>query len=275
MSKEGRKVEWSLDFDNMRVRAGQFVTEATGGEQEMKQATMREPLSGAESCRVMLAFSIGRATVRALEVGSPNLFEARLSYVGELDFDVSGGAHRQISLRQKSNSPGEFAATMSKAQDLHWDIRLARDLPIQLELRGGVGDAEIDLSNLTVEPIKVDTGVGKVRLALPGSGARVKVDIRGGVGLTELRLPAGAYGSVNIKGGLGQVRAHFARSNALRLESKAGLGHITLPATMLQVGRAGATKTWQTAEFESAEQQIIISYVGGVGRFELEAGEGG
>ena len=30
MSKGQRKVEWSLDLENMRVRAGQFVSEAMG-----------------------------------------------------------------------------------------------------------------------------------------------------------------------------------------------------------------------------------------------------
>ncbi len=269
MSKERRKVEWSLDFDNMRVRAGQFVTEMMGEPPEVKEARLHEALAGVESCRVEIAFSVGHASIKALGADSPNLFEANLRYVGELDYDVSGGAQRRIRLGTKANFPNDVAATLGKAEELRWEIGLARHVPLQLELRGGLGEAELDLSQLTVEKLKLDTGLGKAALTLP-AGKQVTAEIRGGVGMTELSLPAGAFGRLKIKGGVGQARIQAVAGSALRLEGKTGLGVIDLPKSLIQVEGGRMKGAWQTADFEAAERQTVIEYVGGVGLFALE-----
>lgn len=270
MSNERRKVEWSLDLEDMRVRAGQFVTEMMGGPVEAEETTLLEPLAGAESGRVMVVFSVGRATITALAKGSPNLFEAQLSYVGELDYQVAGGAERSIKLRQKTDFPNEVAAALSKASDLHWDLRLARDVPLQLELQCGVGDAQLDLSRLSVETIKLETGVGKASLTLPEQGKPVAAAIRAGVGLTEVRLPAGACGALKIKGGVGQARVLASPGSVIRLEAKTGLGALKLPAGMTQVESSGVKRVWQTANYNAAQRKTLIAFAGGVGRFELE-----
>ena len=269
MSKEQRKVEWSLDFENMRVRAGQFVAEVMGGTVEAKKAALQEPLAGATSCRVKLSFSIGRASIEALDAASLNLFEAQLSYIGEYEYEVSGKADRRISLRQKADFPRDVATALSKAQDLYWNVALARHLPFQLELRGGVGEAEIDLSHVQADTVKLDTGVGKVTLTLPAQERLVSVDIRGGVGLTAVRMPAGVCGEVKIKGGVGQVRLQITEGSAVRLEAKSGLGAIKLPASLIQVEDGRAKRAWQTAAFDSAKRPISIRFIGGVGHFEL------
>ena len=57
---------------------------------------MRERREGATSARIAIEFSLGRATVRALDADSPNLLEAELTYVGDIEFDVTGEAERVI-----------------------------------------------------------------------------------------------------------------------------------------------------------------------------------
>ena len=100
MSDKSRKVEWSIDFENMRVRAGQVVAESLGGGAEVKRASLQEALKGAQSARIEIAFSVGRATLRALAADSPNLLEAELTYVGDIEYEVTGTEKRVIKLRQ-------------------------------------------------------------------------------------------------------------------------------------------------------------------------------
>ena len=152
-----------------------------------------------------LPFPWARPALRALAPGSPNLFEAELTYVGEYEFDVSGGAERVISLRQRSSSASEFGALAGKARDLRWDIALARGLPIRLGISAGVGEADIDLGGLKVESLRMETGVGKATVRLPGPGTPLAAKLRGGVGVTEVEIPAGAFGELDITGGLGSV----------------------------------------------------------------------
>lgn len=276
MGKQQRKVEWSLDLGNMQARAGQFVTEMMGGTEDAKEATLREPLAGAISGGASIAFSVGRASVKALESESPNLFEAELRYFGDFAYDARGGAERLITLRQKADFPREFAAALNKTRDLSWDIGLAQGIPWTLSLRGGVGEVELDLSRLRVKSITSETGIGKLMLVLPAQDQPIEAQITGGVGLTVLALPAGAYGDLQIKGGVGEVRVRAAAGAALRIYGKQGLGALDLPKDRLQAEQASDRResgTWQTPDFEVAEKRTVIDFVGGVGRFKLQLDE--
>lgn len=276
MSRERRKVEWSLDLEHLRVRAGQLVSDAMGGTAETKRASLSESLDQAASAQIEIAFPVGQASVKALETGSPNLFEAELTYVGEIEFEVSGGAERIISLRQSGGSAGDFGAMAGKARDLRWDVALARNLPIKLSIAGGVGEADIDLSGLQIDALKLETGVGKALATLPAQDGPLAARFTGGVGITEITIPADAYGALDITGGLGSVTITLPPESAARVEGKAGLGAIDLPESYLRV--AGETKAksrlvWQTANYADAEHGLIIRYTGGVGRFKLETAE--
>ncbi len=273
MSKERRKVEWSLDLEDMKVRAGQFVSDAMGGRAETKTASLSESLEGAASAKIAIAFPVGRASIKALEAGSPNLFEAELRYIGEYEFDVSGGAERVIRLRQKSGSAEDLGAMVGNARDLRWDIALARNLPIHLNIAAAVGEANINLSGLRIDALELVSGVGKVALTLPAR-QRVAVEIRGGVGMTEARIPAGAYGALDIKGGLGEVKIAVQQGIAARVEAKAGLGPIDLPESYVRVSgekKEKSIRVWQTGNYADAGQKMIVRYTGGVGRFRLKA----
>ena len=171
MSKGQGKVEWSLDLGKMRVRAGQVVSDVMGGRAETKRASLSEPRQGAVSAQIEIAFPVGGAALKALEAESPSLVEAELTYVGEYAYSVSGDTERRISLRQAGALGGDFGAMDGNASDLRWDIAVARNLPLQLKLFGGVGEASIDLSGLQIADLQVETGVGRGLLDAAGTRA--------------------------------------------------------------------------------------------------------
>ncbi len=273
MDKEKHKVEWSLDFEKMRVRAGQFVSDVMAGSGEAKSASIKEALDGAQSAIIQISFAIGCASVRALEPGSPELFTAELRYVGEYDYQVDGTSERLISLRQKTDLPRHIASAVNKDLDLRWDIALAQDIPLQLQLKGGVGEVDIDLSQLLVNEIKLETGLGKAALTLPERGGPVSANISGGVGKTEVRVPAGMAGELAISGGLGEVEVAVSEGAALRLSAQAGLGSVDLPEQLQELRQGGKTYgvdgSWETADFAAAERPLSIDFNGGIGNFHL------
>ena len=114
---------------------------------------------------------------------------------------------------------------------------------------------------------------GVVYLTLPEQGRPISAAIRGGVGLTDLSLPAGAFGEVTIKGGLGGVTLRAAQEGAMRVEAKTGLGAIDLPESFIPLAGSKNAKPpsiWQTADFPAAAQSTVVRYSGGVGRFSLK-----
>ncbi len=265
MSKGQRKVEWSLDLENLRVRAGQFVREQLGEPAELKRLSLQEKLAGATAARILIENPIGRTTLGALAADSPNLFQAELQTAGDCEFDVSGGGERVIRLRPagKSATPSMF----SRAQEHYCDIKLARGLPLVLELRGGIGKCQLDLSHLQSERCRLETGVGEVTVTAPLQVAGFALHLIGGVGKAAVRIPAGGAGRLKIAGGLGGVKVSIAPGAALSLNATVGLGQLELLAGLESGGAPG---NWQTPGFADAANPIEIEYSGGVGSFSLD-----
>ena len=269
-----RKVEWSFDFESVGDRISQFVTDMAGEEVEVEYFEHFEPRDGATSARIDIEFSVGRASLNALEPDSGNLFEARLHTIGEYDYDVSGSAERHIALRQRGRIPQGIARIIGKDQDLSWDIRLARDIPCRLRLRGGIGECAIDLSHLRMDEIELETGVGKVDLILPAQHSAIAARVSGGVGKTDIAIPAGCAGRLVIKGGVGEVTIGVSPNSAIRLIANTGLGKVKLPETLVRKdGKAeflGAQGQWETAGFNTADNGTTIEFEGGIGSFQIK-----
>lgn len=274
MSKQSRKAEWSFDFENAGKQFGQFFKNMMGGgDAELETADLAAALDGAASAQVEIDFSVGRAAVTALAADSDNLFEAQIRYVGEYEFEVSGGAERRIALRQKGSLPSDIGPIVSHAKSLEWHIALAQNIPCGLSLKGGLGEASIDLSHIEAGAIRLDTGVGKVALTLP-SGRRFNAIVSGGAGKIDVMVPAGIGGNLKIGGGVGEVKVLVSADAAVRIKASSGLGQISLPAAFARIsgsgGFIGADGIWETPDFADARKQTAIDYNGGVGGFHLK-----
>ena len=89
-----------------------------------------------------------------------------------------------------------------------WDIRLAGDVPMTLDVALGAGESDIDVSSLDVSELDVKTGLGGLTLDLTGDRERdVDVTIKGGVGEAAVLLPAEVGVRATVTGGLGEVDA--------------------------------------------------------------------
>ncbi len=273
MSKQKGKVEWSFDFESVGDRFSQFFSDMMGEEVEVKSAELAAPLDGASSAHINIDFSVGKASLTALPVDSDNLFEARINYIGEYEFEVSGDAERVISLRQKGRFPRGVGQLIGKKKDLIWDIALAPNIPYQLRMKGGIGETDIDLSNLLADAIKLESGVGKIALILPAQNGDFAASIDGGVGKTDVVIPAGSGGTLDINGGAGEVTVSVAADAALRLMADAGIGMVNLPESFVRVKGGehfvGISGVWESPGFADADKRIIIDFDGGVGSFSL------
>lgn len=278
MAKEQkRKVEWSFDFESVGDRITQFVTDMAGDEAEVEYSEHFEPRDGATSARIEIDFSVGAARLGALDLDSDNLFEARIHTVGECAYEVRGTKERHISLRHRGQFPKGIARIIGKEQRLSWDIDLARDIPCRLRMSGGVGECAIDLSHLLIDEIKLETGIGKIDLTLPAQERDFAARINGGVGKTAIAVPAGSGGRLVIKGGVGEVTVGVSNQAALRLIANTGLGTVKLPETLNRQQDndrlPGISGVWETEDFATAEQQIIIEFDGGIGSFQIKTFE--
>ncbi|MBN1286473.1 MAG: hypothetical protein JXB47_13830 [Anaerolineae bacterium] len=264
---------------------------------EIKTDRFTAPVDAAASARIDIDLSVGDATVHALpEPGT--LIDANLTYAGEIDFSVSGEAKKSVRLRQTRHS---FAGWLdpstwfggSPERRLRWDVGLNADIPMDLNVQGGLGAARLDLRDLKVTDLRVGCGAGTVRATLPAVGEGYTAQLHGGAGALNIDIPEdavlgtsvqGGIGSINIKigagaavnaqiqGGMGSVNIDVPPDAAVRVEAQTGLGSISVPPhfSRLSGGQDGFIAqegAWETPGFADAGRQINIAFNGGMGGF--------
>lgn len=235
-------------------------------------------LNGAKSARVNLHLSIGEASVKALAGGSDQLIDAELTYVGEIDFDVSGAAEKTVMLRQTSASGWQWinpATWFASHEGWPWRIGLNPDVPMEVEIHGGAGRAELDLRSLKVTDLRLAGGVGQMHVSLPASAAGYAARIEGGLGQTVLDLPTTTTLRLAVEGGVGELVINTPLEAAVRVRSRGGIGGVNVPSRFVRTAGGdsdfalGKTGTWETPDFQSAAHSIDIDYEGGVGQLTL------
>ena len=147
-------------------------------------ATLRQPIEAASRANVRLEYGAGALTVSALD--QPGFLAA-----GELYGHRATGFDRSYSvangvgtLRLAPGKPGEGGAFG------RLDLRLTRDLPLDLRFSVGAADATLDLRELRVSSVRVETGASRVALLLPTAG-QPDVQIEGGAANIEVTVPEG------------------------------------------------------------------------------------
>ena len=228
-----------------------------------------EELGSATSARIELDFSVGPASIEAL-VDSNDLFQAEITHLGEVEFNSSGTSRKTIQLdtRELSFNSGWFDVVNER--ELRWEIGISPDLPVDLDIYGGVGEADLDLSELNLTGLNLDVGVGQIEIYLPSTPDAYEARISGSVGETYIEIAEGADLRLNVDGGVGEVTIDVPEGAAVRLDASIGVGRVRVPSNFRQIGGGdndfvGEDGVWETTGFGSADRKIIINFDGGVG----------
>ncbi len=128
-----------------------------------------------------------------------------------------------------------------------WNLKFANDVPLDLNVRCGAGDNQLDLSGITLRSVEVHLGAGRVEIRLPSKPDKsFPVKVHGGVGEAIIRYPDGVDIEAEAAGGIGEIEARglvreggkylskeFGKAkSAIRMEIKGGIGAIRiLPAS--------------------------------------------
>ena len=71
-----------------------------------------------------------------------------------------------------------------------WDLMVSPDVALDLDIRAGAADLDLDLTHLNVRRVFVGAGASQVRIRLPDSG-RTYVEIEAGAADIEITVPRG------------------------------------------------------------------------------------
>lgn len=194
-------------------------------------------LQDAGTAEVHIRFGVGTLQIGALSE-SDNLLEGTLDLSQneqvEEDYSVNEGAYLSLG-----SSMPQMALSTDLRQDKTWSLYLNRDVPLELDVKTGVGTAKIDLRQLNLSELTIDSGVGKSTVILPDRG-RLSASIDGGVGEIHIQVPEGT---------------------GVRIEATTGLGDIKVPD-----GYARSDDTTTSPGYSSAAARVDLRIKGGIGR---------
>jgi len=205
----------------------------------MEHETRSIDKDNAERVHADLHMSAGELRVSG---GAPNLMTADFAYnVAAWKPDVrytNVGGRGNLTLDQpKGGAHGNAKNT--------WDLRFNDDVPIDLSMQLGAGEARMDLGMLDLRSVDLQMGVGEMKMDLRGNPKHdYDVHVRGGVGEATIYVPATAGIYATAAGGIGGVEVTGLR----------------------KVG-----SHWESDSYQSAKTQIHLDVSGGVGEIKIIA----
>jgi len=195
----------------------------------------------AEMVDVTVAMSAGELEMSG---GASKLMEGRFTYSGrnegpDVKFEDSSFRGR-LDIINKSRT-----TTLGSNSRNLWEIKLANDVRMDLNVTLGAGQSHLDLGGLTLRSAKVQLGAGQVDMDLRGpKKSSCDVEIRGGVGEATVWVPNDVGVVAEAKGGIGEVSVRGLNRDGnrwvnekynkapitIRLDVKGGIGQINMRA---------------------------------------------
>ncbi len=217
----------------------------------------------AESVNVDIRMGAGELQVSG---GASELLEATFTYnVEELD---PGATYSNGNLTVQH---ADVQAGIRSLFDLdeyrnEWDLRFNEDVPMEMQIDTGAGQSVLNLGNLALTRLDVNTGAGDVELDLGGSQSLTRFDYDMGAGDSRLDLSGDWQNDLDatIRGGVGQLSLRLPSAVGVRLDINAGIGAINA---------SGLTKDgdiYTNAAYGESDVSLIISIDAGVGEINLE-----
>jgi hypothetical protein len=209
---------------------------------DVKTESQTVSIDSATSANVQIDFPAGELTVQS---GASNLMDASFRYnVDDWQPQVQyseDGAQGELLV----NQPGDNRVPVGGGLINEWELQLSENVPMDLIIRTGAGNSQLDLGGLDITSLTVGTGAGVTTVNLDGNWQHdVDVSIEGGVGELKVNLPAEMGVRVEMDTALvtvtlngltqtenGYVNEAFgAAPYTLTLNLQAGVGSVTLVA---------------------------------------------
>lgn len=196
------------------------------------------PLEGESEAHITLEHGAGRVHLDSM-VDTDNLLSGTFAG-GLVDKVTRSGQTAQIKLKP----PSDDVWDVFDSQGFHWDIELNRDLTYRIVYNGGANEAELDLLDLKVADLKVESGASSVKIFLPENAGFTRVDVGVGVASVVIDVPD-------------NVAAH--------IEKEGGLTSFNIDES--QFPRSG--NIYESPDYETAENKVDIKVSAGVGSIEI------
>lgn len=175
-------------------------------EAEYESASEQIEIADATELDASIDMAAGRLVVTGGGVGALDAdFDfSRSAWRPEVEYGVTGGIGK---LSVRTPQVPDFSMRGDLRYD--WDLRLPSDVPLELSVNMGAGQADLDLTGTMLRDIRVNLGAGDTTVDLSGMWDHdVTGEVNAGAGSLTLKVPADVgVRIVGYQDGLGSYRA--------------------------------------------------------------------
>lgn len=169
-------------------------------------ATFSQPLEGVTSAEVEIDFGAGRLEVGSLPADSPNLAEGKGNPGLEQDFQLRNGTG---DLRLRIS--GRTAVWPFTEGGLRLEADLHPTIPLDLAVKTGASVADLDLTDLKVTRLRLETGASRVDLRLPATAGTTEALVKAGAARVTITIPIGVAARISESTGVGSFEIDQSR----------------------------------------------------------------
>ncbi len=190
---------------------------------------VQQSLEGANSARVEINIPAG--SIKINETNNPDLllegtFPGNENYSMGKDFTIQDG---KAALVLRSTGDNSFWMNSNQSTS---NIRINSQVPLDLIVKLGAGEINLDLQKFYLSAISAEMAVGE----------------------TTINLPTGVSFNGSLRGAIGQIVIKVPQDVGLRVVGETGLVNIQTPA-----GFSKENGVYTSANFEQMDSQIQIS----------------
>jgi LiaI-LiaF-like transmembrane region len=121
-----------------------------------------------------------------------------------------------------------------------WDVRLTREIPLGLRLSLGACQARLDLSDLRVTDVTLETGAADTSIRFPRAAGMTRARVKAGAAQVTLSVPEGV---------------------AARIAATMAIGSLNVDTQRFPPSGGG----YASADYDTAANKLDLSIEGGVG----------
>ena len=207
----------------------------------METRSLALPLDGAPAAKVVFKHAVGTLQVHSLSTPG-QLLSGTFGGGVEEDVERKSNDHTKVTLK----IPGDVwmaGPWGGKSERLAWDVALTGEIPLTLKFETGVSRSTLDLHDLKVVDLKIETGASETELYMPASA-----------GFTDAKISCGAA----------NVVIHIPLGVAARIHSDAGLATVNIDPRFVKT-EAG----WESPDYTTAANKVDLKLETGVGKIEV------
>jgi hypothetical protein len=167
------------------------------------------PLGQASSLKVKVNHGAGRLHIGSAPAGSQDAVSG--TFVGGVEYDSSLDSGE---LNVKLKTPTDMFWNMAPFggfQGFTWDVSINRHIPLKLKIDSGANESNLDLTDLNINELEIDTGASSTQLILPVPSGLMRIKIHSGAASVRIKVPDGAAAHFEIKQGMAGIHVDTAR----------------------------------------------------------------